>query len=80
MSAGAIIAIIDVVFFVLLGLGFLEGFLRGVKRSSLELGISIAGIIIVALITPVDRCNFKHTNHSKRDNLIAENIYYKHAF
>lgn len=53
MSAGAIIAIIDVVFFVLLGLGFLEGFLRGVKRSSLELGISIAGIIIVALITPV---------------------------
>ena len=53
MSAGAIIAIIDVVFFVLLGLGFLEGFLLGVKRSSLELGISIAGIIIVALITPV---------------------------
>ena len=53
MSAGAIIAIIDVVFFVLLGLGFLEGFIRGVKRSSLELGITIAGIIIVALITPV---------------------------
>lgn len=53
MSAGAIIAIIDVVFFVLLGLGFLEGFIRGVKRSSLELGITIAGIIIVVLITPV---------------------------
>lgn len=53
MSAGAIIAIIDVVFVVLLGLGFLQGFLRGVKRSSLELGLTVAGIIIVALITPV---------------------------
>lgn len=53
MSAAAIIAIIDVAFVVLLGLGFLEGFLRGVKRSSLELGLTVAGIIIVALITPV---------------------------
>lgn len=53
MSTGAIIAIIDVVFVVLLGLGFLQGFLRGVKRSSLELGLTVAGIIIVALITPV---------------------------
>lgn len=53
MSAAAIIAIIDVAFVVLLGLGFLEGFLRGVKRSSLEIGLTVAGIIIVALITPV---------------------------
>lgn len=53
MSAGAIIAIIDVVFVVLLGLGFLQGFLRGVKRSSLEFGLTVAGVIIVALITPV---------------------------
>lgn len=53
MSSGAIIAILDVVFVIVLGLGFLEGFLRGVKRSSLELGLTVAGIIIVALITPV---------------------------
>lgn len=53
MSAGAIIAIIDVVFVVLLGIGFLQGFIRGVKRSTLELGLTVVGIIIVALITPV---------------------------
>lgn len=53
MSAGAIVAIIDVVFVVLLGFGFLQGFLRGVKRSSLEFGLTIAGVVIVALITPV---------------------------
>lgn len=53
MSAGAIIAIIDVVFVALLIVGFFIGFWRGVKRSTLELGITIVGIIIVALITPV---------------------------
>lgn len=53
MSAAAIIAIIDVAFFVLLGIGFLQGFLRGVKRSTLELVLTVVGIVVVALITPV---------------------------
>lgn len=53
MSAVAIIAIIDVLFVVLLVLGFLGGFCRGVKRSLLEFGLAFAGIVICGFITPV---------------------------
>ena len=53
MSAVAIIAIIDVLFVVLLVLGFLGGFCRGVKRSLLEFGLAFAGILICGFITPV---------------------------
>lgn len=53
MSTVAIIAILDVLFVVILVVGFLQGFFRGVKRSALEFGITIAGVIIAGLITPV---------------------------
>ncbi len=53
MSAGWIIAIIDVLFVVLLILGFFGGFCRGVKRSALEFGLAFAGILICGFITPV---------------------------
>ena len=53
MSATVLIVILDILFVLLLGLGFLQGFVRGVKRSSLELGLTFAGIIIAGLLTPV---------------------------
>ena len=53
MSATVLIVSLDILFVLLLGLGFLQGFVRGVKRSSLELGLTFAGIIIAGLLTPV---------------------------
>ncbi len=52
MSATAIIAILDVVFVLILLIGFWAGFRRGVKRSALEFGLSFVGIIICGFITP----------------------------
>ena len=53
MSAQTIVIILDIVFFVLLGVGFLIGFWRGVKRSALEISITLACIIIAGFLTPV---------------------------
>ena len=52
MSSTAIIAILDVLFIVILLIGFWAGFRRGVKRSALELGLTFAGILICGFITP----------------------------
>ncbi len=52
MSSGWIIAIIDIVFVLFLAIGFWAGAARGVKRSVLDLGIMVAGVIIVGFITP----------------------------
>lgn len=52
MSATAIIAILDVLFVLILLIGFWAGFRRGVKRSALEFGLSFVGIIICGFITP----------------------------
>ena len=52
MSAGAIIAILDVFFVLLLGIGFWQGWARGIKRSSVELATSFVCIIITGFITP----------------------------
>lgn len=53
MSAQTIVIILDIVFFVLLVLGFLIGFWRGVKRSALEIAITIICIVIAGFLTPV---------------------------
>ena len=53
MSAQTIVIILDIVFFVLLALGFLIGFWRGVKRSALEIAITIICIVIAGFLTPV---------------------------
>ena len=53
MSAQTIVIILDIVFFVLLGVGFLIGFWRGVKRSALEISITLACIIFAGFLTPV---------------------------
>ncbi len=52
MSSTAIIAILDVLFVIILLIGFWAGFKRGVKRSGLELGLTFVGIIICGFITP----------------------------
>lgn len=52
MSVTAIIAILDVLFILILLIGFWAGFRRGVKRSALELGLTFAGILIAGFITP----------------------------
>ena len=53
MSAQTIVIILDIAFFVLLALGFLIGFWRGVKRSALEIAITIICIVIAGFLTPV---------------------------
>ena len=53
MSAATIIIVLDVLFIVLLLVGFLQGFCRGVKRSSLELVLTILGVVGAGLLTPV---------------------------
>ena len=53
MSVTAVIAIVDVVFILLLILGFFIGFMRGVKRSLLEFILSFMGILVVGFITPI---------------------------
>lgn len=53
MSAATIIIILDVLFIVLLLVGFFQGFCRGVKRSSLELVLTILGVVGAGLLTPV---------------------------
>lgn len=53
MSASTLIIILDVLFVVFLIIGFFQGFYRGVKRSALELGLTIAGIVVAGLLTPI---------------------------
>ena len=53
MSAATIIIVLDVLFIVLLLVGFLQGFCRGVKRSSLELVLTILGVVGAGFLTPV---------------------------
>ncbi len=51
MTSTWIIVILDVVFTLFLLIGFFAGFARGVKRSALELGLALVGIVIVGFIT-----------------------------
>ncbi len=53
MSAQTIVIILDILFFVLLGVGFLIGFWRGVKRSALNIALTIVCIVVAGFLTPV---------------------------
>ncbi|MGN1162744.1 MAG: hypothetical protein ACI4T2_02375 [Christensenellales bacterium] len=53
MSIASIVSlVVNIVFVLMLGLGFLFGFKRGVKRSGLRIGLFLVFVIIGAVVSP----------------------------